>query len=213
MAACGKHHRSTGQTSRDIGRLFDRWMSPERQQDAHRSLPMPHIMSTDRCRCLTQNLSHNPPPQILPLESVVITHPIHPMVGQSLPVVRHVRALGRSAVSVRFPDGHTATIPVDWTDLRPAAPPLQLQGRRPLLHPAALQQLRLRVDELMHKASSAAKLDDGPQSFPASEPHETAHADDALPRVATPAPTPVPRRRRQPPAQGRGSAPKHRGGA
>jgi hypothetical protein len=170
-------------------------------------------MSVDRFRSLTRKLPHNPPSQNLPLESVVITHPIHPMVGQALPVVRHVRALGGSALVVRFPDGHAATVPVDWTDLRPAAPPLQLQGRHPLLHPVALQQLRVLVDELGRKASSAAKLDDVAQSFPSSASHESSHADDDLPRVATPGPTPVPRRPRQPPAQGRGSAPKHRGGA
>lgn len=170
-------------------------------------------MSIERCRGLPRKLLHNPPPQILSLESVVITHPIHPLVGQSLPVVRHLRALGGSAVIVEFPDGHTATIPVDWTELRPTAPPLQHQGRCPLLHPFALRQLRLHVDELMHKASSAAKLDDGAQSFPSSDSHESSHAAAELHRAATPDSTPAPRRRRQPPAQGCGSAPKHRGGA
>ena len=185
----------------------------DRSRHAFRSLGIARAMSFDRLRYVFRQLPHNPPLQILPLESVVITHPVHPMVGQSLPVIRHVRALGGSALVVRFPDGHAAIIPVHWTDLRPAVPPLQLQGRLPLLHPVALQQVRALVDELMLKASSAAKLDDVAQSVPSSGSHEFSHADDNLPRVATPGSTPVPRHRRQPSAQGRGSAPKHRGGA
>ena len=181
--------------------------------DRSRSLRLCLSIACDRYAYVFRKLPHNPPLQILPLESVVITHPVHPMVGQSLPVIRHVRALGGSALVVRFPDGHAAIIPVHWTDLRPAVPPLQLRGRLPLLHPVALQQMRALVDELMLKASSAAKLDDVAQSFPSSVSHESSHADDNLPRVATPGPTPVPRHRRQPSAQGRGSAPKHRGGA
>ena len=202
-------------TSRDRFGALALCLSSASEPSHHvfRALSIAHAMSFDRSRYVSRKLPHNPPLQILPLESVVITHPVHPMVGQSLPVIRHVRALGGSALVVRFPDGHAAIIPVHWTDLRPAVPPLQLRGRLPLLHPVALQQMRALVDELMLKASSAAKLDDVAQSFPSSVSHESSHADDNLPRVATPGPTPVPRHRRQPSAQGRGSAPKHRGGA
>ena len=158
----------------------------------------------------SRNLSQNTPTLIHPLESVVITHPIHPLVGQSLPLLRSLQVLGRPTVLVRFPDGYAAKIPQDWTDLRPKVPPLQLQDRRPLLNPAALQQIRAQVDELMRKASSSAKLDVTARAFPSSC-DEPSHAANDLPSVVPQDPAPVPRRGRQPPAQGRGSAPQRRG--
>src|SRR5207244_2638330 len=48
---------------------------------------------------------------------------------------------GRPCVIVRFPDGRTAAIPVDWTDRRPASPPIKVRGQTPRLHPEALLQL------------------------------------------------------------------------
>jgi hypothetical protein len=53
------------------------------------------------------------------LESVVITHPVHPFLGRSVPVLRWINRLGRALVMVRFPDGGTAVVPLDWTDQRP----------------------------------------------------------------------------------------------
>ena len=190
---------------------FDRFRSSDAMSfDRFRCLPRCLSIAFDVFRDVFRNLSHNTPKLILPLESVVITHPIHPLGGQSVPLLRRLQVLGRPTVLVRFPDGHAAKIPQDWTDLRPVVPPLQLQGRCPLLHPAALLQVRARVDELMHKASSAAKLDAAAPPFPSSL-DEPFHAENDVPRVVPQDPAPIPRRGRQPPAPGRGSAPQHRG--
>jgi len=146
------------------------------------------------------------------LELVVITHPIHPMVGLSLPVVRLVRALGRPSVVVRFPDGHTAAIPLDWTDRHPTLPPLQVKGRGALLHPGFLQEMRVLVDSLLTaKTSSAAKLDGSAPSRTVSAHYEHPDAGNDLPSVVDRDPASVPRRPRQHPAQGRGAAAKQRG--
>ena len=91
---------------------------------------------------------------------MVITYQGHPLYGQSLPVVRMVRALGRPAVVVRFVDGQTAAIPLHWTDRHPALPALQIEGQPVRLHPGSLHELRTLVRELLiSQASPAAKLD------------------------------------------------------
>ncbi|MGH9886776.1 MAG: DUF5372 family protein [bacterium] len=79
---------------------------------------------------------------------VVVTHPIHPLAGRALPVVRYLREAGRACVVVRFPDDGPVTIPLDWTDRRPAVPPLALRGKVAKLHPRALPELCARVADL-----------------------------------------------------------------
>src|SRR5271165_3755524 len=52
----------------------------------------------------------------LPAE-VEITNPRHPLAGQRVPVVSGYRWHGRAWLTVTFPDGHPARIPVQETDL------------------------------------------------------------------------------------------------
>jgi hypothetical protein len=87
-------------------------------------------------------------------DSVIITHPLHPFVGRTLPLLQHLRYLGRSCVVLRFPDGHTAKVPVDWTDLRPWPPPLQFRGKCPKLHPESLRELSALLEELGQRSPS-----------------------------------------------------------
>lgn len=87
-------------------------------------------------------------------ELVVITHPIHPLVGQSLPVERQVRGLGRTCLVVRLPVGCTVAVPIDWTDRRPWPTPLQARGRSVRLHPQALCELRALITDLCSRDSN-----------------------------------------------------------
>lgn len=99
-----------------------------------------------------------------PLDSVRITHPLHPFEGRELPLLGYQRKLGRPCVNVLFPDGHPAVLPVDWTNLRPRAAPLKAGGKCPKLHPGSLRELRALIDDLSNstdgkgqEASSANK--------------------------------------------------------
>ena len=58
-----------------------------------------------------QDCSHR-----LPSE-VEITNPRHPLAGQCVPVVSGYRWQGRAWLTVTFPDGHPARIPVQDTEL------------------------------------------------------------------------------------------------
>ena len=83
-----------------------------------------------------------------PLDSVSITHPLHPFAGRELALLGYQRKLGRSCVRVLLPNGHPAVLPVDWTNLRPWPPPLKVGRKSPKLHPGALRELRALVDDL-----------------------------------------------------------------
>jgi hypothetical protein len=57
---------------------------------------------------------------------VTITLPVHPLAGQQLAVVRHVRSVDgqRRYVDAEHPRGWTIRLPVEWTDRgSPQAPP------------------------------------------------------------------------------------------
>jgi len=58
-----------------------------------------------------QDYSHRLPSEI------EITNPRHPLAGQRVPVVSGYRWHGRAWLTVTFPDGHPARIPVQETDL------------------------------------------------------------------------------------------------
>ncbi|WP_158619404.1 MULTISPECIES: DUF5372 family protein [unclassified Corallococcus] len=85
---------------------------------------------------------------------MIITHPLHPFVGRTLPLLQHLRYLGRACVVLRFPDGHAAKVPVDWTDLRPWPPPLKFRGKCPKLHPESLRELSVWMEELGQRSTS-----------------------------------------------------------
>ena len=72
---------------------------------------------------------------------MVITHPCHPLVGCSLPVL-HYRPRGPApSVVVEFPDGTAQRLPWGWTDRGVAAPATTDRGR--LCGGALLEVLRL----------------------------------------------------------------------
>ena len=75
-------------------------------------------------------------------EFVVITHPCHPLVGRSLPVL-HYRPRGPTpTVVAEFPDGSAQVLPLSWTDRgAPSAPEATARGR--LYGIALLEVVRL----------------------------------------------------------------------
>lgn len=70
------------------------------------------------------------------LGSIIVVHPGHPLVGQSLPAVRRYRERGERLWVIELPDGSRQYVPVSWCT--PLAPP----SESPLMagHPPAEQQ-------------------------------------------------------------------------
>lgn len=76
---------------------------------------------------------------------VRITHPTHPLRGQSFATVQHQRQENGSLFEIQLANGERRLIPVDWTDQIP--PLVTLPEARFLL--ANLLSVRQRVDELL----------------------------------------------------------------
>lgn len=93
----------------------------------------------------------------MPWGSVIITLPIHPLVGQAVVVEGMKRQAGRQYVQIRHPDGSKLGLPLDWTDRWPAQEMPELEGRRPLLAPDGLQRVALIVAAARQRVSQ--KLD------------------------------------------------------
>ena len=62
-------------------------------------------------------------------ESVVITHPCHPLVGRSLPVLHYRRRGPAPSVVVEFPDGSAQCLPLGWTGGAAAVSETTVRGR------------------------------------------------------------------------------------
>jgi hypothetical protein len=77
---------------------------------------------------------------------VRITHPAHPLRGQSLPVIRHHRkGDGTQLIEIQVDNGERRLVPRDWTDQCPSA--AALPGTRFML--ANLRCLRQHLDTLL----------------------------------------------------------------
>jgi hypothetical protein len=82
---------------------------------------------------------------------VRITHPAHPLRGQSFPAKRRGREPNSQLFEIQRPDGEIQLIPLDWTDQAP--PTVTLPGARFLL--SNLLSLRQRLDALLPGATKA----------------------------------------------------------
>ncbi|WP_395833434.1 DUF5372 family protein [Cystobacter fuscus] len=111
--------------------------------------------------------------------SVVITHPLHPFAGRRLPLLQHIRHLGRPCVVLLFPDGRPAKLPEDWTDLRPWPTPVEFRGKCPKLHPESLRELSALLDDLKHRSQPY----DQKSSTSNEKPPRSATAGHALRRT------------------------------
>ena len=66
-----------------------------------------------------------------PPSEVRIVHPPHPLIGKTLPVIRHFRQGSETYWIVRLADGSNTSLPSAWTDhsRSPSPPPLRLGGK------------------------------------------------------------------------------------
>jgi hypothetical protein len=91
---------------------------------------------------------------------VTITHPLHPLRGQRVALVRIRRGVSKASTDliVRLPDGTHAAIAISSTDYDPAQTIVSIAGSAPLLlEPQALHDLALLVEKLLAKSESASK--------------------------------------------------------
>lgn len=78
---------------------------------------------------------------------VRVTYPIHPLRGQQLQVVVHVRTHdGQRFVDVQHPLGGAIRLPVDWTDLGASLMPPVIEGR----------EVKLAIEVLLELAAAVA---------------------------------------------------------
>ncbi|MGW7674626.1 DUF5372 family protein, partial [Streptomyces sp. NPDC054775] len=84
----------------------------------------------------------------VPVDSLVVTHPFHPLFGRRLQVCRAVRRNGRLVFVCMASDGVSFTLPQEWTD----------RGPRPSEHRIAvdaLVELSALVDALSRRCDEA----------------------------------------------------------
>jgi hypothetical protein len=63
-------------------------------------------------------------------KAVKCEHPFHPWRGRCFPVVVAKPLWGEERVTLELPDGAPYSVPISWTDLRPADPYVSLAGGR-----------------------------------------------------------------------------------
>ena len=61
---------------------------------------------------------------------VRVTYPIHPFNGQPVALIRRTRRNGIDQVAVEGEGGLVRQVPIEWTDLKPAAPCPVVGGRQ-----------------------------------------------------------------------------------
>jgi hypothetical protein len=94
------------------------------------------------------------------VERVIITLPIHPLVGRSLPFLREVRDReGRRSVVVEHPAGWALRVPVSWTDRSVSPTPPTVDGQVVRASSVGLRQLAGEVAILL-RSLDAARAED-----------------------------------------------------
>jgi len=97
---------------------------------------------------------------------VVVTLPVHPLVGQSVAVHQRVRAQdGRLYVDIRHPDDRCMRLPVEWTDLALGLPTTPSPTRSTI---DALLELREVIDAL-HSHAAPVELDNAVEQRSSSD--------------------------------------------
>ena len=86
--------------------------------------------------------------------NVCITHPAHPLRGQSFPIVQHQKQKNIHLTEIELADGRRRFIPLEWTDQAP--PTVTLPDARFLL--ANLLLLRQRLDGLLQVVEESSIL-------------------------------------------------------
>ena len=74
-----------------------------------------------------------------------ITHPAHPLRGQSFPIIQAKKQKNSDLIQIELADGERRSIPLDWTDQ--VSPVITVPGTRFL--PTKLLLLRQQLDGLL----------------------------------------------------------------
>lgn len=82
--------------------------------------------------CVMHYTSDNECQFNLPLQQVTITHPQHPLRGQSCEIIEVNRA-GSPSIRIRHPDGMQSTMPLSWTNYVESPDPSSSSGASHLL--------------------------------------------------------------------------------
>ncbi|MEU9737548.1 DUF5372 family protein, partial [Streptomyces sp. NPDC048002] len=109
---------------------------------------------TNSAQAFSQRASRSAPLRGVSEDTLLVTHPFHPLVGRRLRVCRAVRRSGGLVFICAAGDGVTVTLPQGWTDRGPTP-----GGNR--LATDGLGALSALVDALM---SRGAELGDGGSS-------------------------------------------------
>lgn len=100
--------------------------------------------------------------------------PIHPLCGQSLPVVQAYRdRSGHCFVHVKHPDGSVLRLPVEWTDRVGPWTAVQVEEKFPKVDAGVLLRLVRALEALRegHEAESGMiHVEAGPDATPRGEP-------------------------------------------
>jgi hypothetical protein len=76
---------------------------------------------------------------------VCITHPAHPLRGQSFPIIQHQKQENPDLIQIQLADDERRFIPLEWTDQKPAV--ITVPGARFLL--TNLLLVRRQLDGLL----------------------------------------------------------------
>jgi len=98
------------------------------------------------------------------LQRVRVTLPRHPLLGQTLEIVREIHGDGGHRLVVKLPDGHTQLMPATWTDAETST--VHHQTESPLLFtPGSLRSLVRMVVHIRGQRQPEA-YDDSPNDAP-----------------------------------------------
>ena len=70
-----------------------------------------------------------------------ITHPFHPLRGQSFLISKMVNISGIETIFIRHPNGRNFAVPREWTDQAEPSPPKLIGGSDHVLEPYCLLKL------------------------------------------------------------------------
>lgn len=85
------------------------------------------------------------------MREVRITHPFHPLCGQSFRFIVSKQLWGELRVTLELPEGSVFSVPVSWTDFLPLDPYLSIGGGRS----------RFRVEDLLLLVDLLVRVEGG----------------------------------------------------
>jgi hypothetical protein len=85
-----------------------------------------------------------------------VTHPFHPLRGQTFDLLAVGNNWGGDRVSYAGPEGRLCTLPVEWTDVLEPDLVITVGAGRALFRTDQLQELRRLLDECLQKGEASS---------------------------------------------------------